>query len=1209
MRLLHYDALGRLVLTDFRGKTIPPYAILSHRWSDAEILIEDILNGTYKEKEEGYRKLRFCANQAAQDNLQYFWIDTCCIDRWNNNERSKAINSMFQWYKNAAQCYVFLLDVSVSTEAEPVQRSDWEALFRASAWFTRGWTLQELIAPASVDFFSREGYPIGDKASLDQLIHEITNIPLAALRNCPLHEFSTSERERWAESRRTTEGEDVVYCLLGILGVSMPTTYGEGQESARRRLRAELEGAVDAPSIIPFSRNPRFVGRESQLAELEAKLFSNDQTTTTLAIVGPGGTGKSQLALEVAHRTRQNNKNCLVFWMDASDKDSLYQSYASVAQKISVLGWDDDQADMKQLLKRCLVEISARKCLMIFDNTEHTTLRSSGSCTTEASDLADCLPQSKLCSVIFTTTNSATAQALALQNIITLRKLTLDAALRMLQVRLAKTLANIEQLEAEHLLRELSYLPLAVMQAAAYIEASGITVQEYRSRLDDYKEPAIEHSGDSSEGRIQESGVEGPVAAALFLSIDQISRDHAFAADCLFLAACVDRKDISLDLLEAVSMQAREDAIRMLDKYALVTRRPAESALDLHRLVHQALRKRLQMQGQLQEWTQRTITQLLQVFPDDDHSNRSKWRRLLPHAQYALSHSSADNNDEERTRLASKCATALFSDGRYEEAEELYVQVMQTRKRVLGDEHPDMLSSMNNLAATYWNQGRWKEAEELQVQVMQTRKRVLTDEHPDTLTSMNNLALTYWNQGRWKEAEELQVQVMQTRKRVLTDEHPDTLTSMNNLALTYWNQGRWKEAEELQVQVMQTRKRVLTDEHPDTLTSMNNLALTYWNQGRWKEAEELQVQVLQTRKRVLTDEHPDTLTSMANLASTYRNQGRWKEAEELEMQVLQTSKRVLSDEHPNTLTSMANLAATYRNQGRWKEAEELEVQVLQTSKRVLTDEHPDMLSSMNNLALTYWNQGRWKEAEELQVQVMQTRKRVLTDEHPDTLTSMNNLALTYWNQGRWKEAEELQVQVLQTSKRVLTDEHPDMLSSMNNLALTYWNQGRWKEAEELQVQVMQTRKRVLTDEHPDTLTSMNNLALTYRNQGRWKEAEELQVQVMQTRKRVLTDEHPNTLTSMANLAATYRNQGRWKEAEELQVQVLQTSKRVLSDEHPDTLNSMHNLAFTLQSQARHEEAFALIERCLQLREQVLGEEHPNTQLSLSILSSWRVECE
>jgi tetratricopeptide (TPR) repeat protein len=374
---------------------------------------------------------------------------------------------------------------------------------------------------------------------------------------------------------------------------------------------------------------------------------------------------------------------------------------------------------------------------------------------------------------------------------------------------------------------------------------------------------------DSSEGRLQDSGVKDPIAATLFLSIDQISRDNAFAADCLFLAACVDRKNISLDLVEAASAETREDAIRVLDKYALITRRPAESALDLHRLVHQALRKRLQVQGQLIQRNQRTIVQLLRVFPDSNHSNRSKWRRLLPHVQYTLSHSSADDDDEERLRLASRCAMTLSSDGRWKEAEELQVQVMRTRKRVLTDDHPNTLGSMNNLAATYREQGRWKEAEELGVQVLQTRRRMLTDEHPDTLTSMANLALTYWNQGRWKEAEELGVQVWQTRKRVLTDDHPNTLSSMANLAATYRSQGRWNEAEELEVQVMQTRKRVLTDEHPDTLTSMYNLAFTLQSQARHEEAFALMETCFQLREQVLGEEHPNTQLSL-NILSSWR---------------------------------------------------------------------------------------------------------------------------------------------------------------------------------------------------------------------------------------------------------------------------------------------------------------------------------------------------
>ena len=641
MRLLHFDPLGKPISTDFRGKTIPPYAILSHRWSESEILIEDITSGEYKEKEKGYKKLKFCAEQAVRDKLQYFWIDTCCIDRWDKTERSRAINSMFQWYKNATRCYVFLSDVSAT---ELAQQSDWEALFRASAWFTRGWTLQELIAPVLVEFFSCEGRRLGDKASLDQLIHDITSIPLAALRNCALGQFTVPERKQWAKHRTTTEEEDIVYCLLGVIGVSMPTAYGEGQKSALRRLQAEVEEASSAPSIIPFSRNEHFVGREVQLAEAEAKLFSNEQSTTTLAIVGSGGTGKSQLALEVAHQTKQNNKNCAIFWIDASEKDSIYQSYARVAQKLSILGWEDDHADMSQVIKQCVAELSQRQCLLIFDNADNTILRSSSLSTAKAAQFANYLPRSRSCSVIFTTTNSNIAKALALQNVIELQELLPETAQRMFQNRLSRPLLNTEQLALNVLLRELLYLPIAVVQAAACMDASSMTVKEYQAQLDEHREVALESSSDSPQGKLLRSSLEDPVAATLFVSINQFHRTNAVTADYLFFAACVERRDISLDLLDAASGQLRENAIKVLDRYALITRRPAESAVDTHRLVHDALRTRLQAQGQLRQYTERAVTQLLKVFPSSDHSNRSKWRRLLPHAQCALSHSRTDDD-------------------------------------------------------------------------------------------------------------------------------------------------------------------------------------------------------------------------------------------------------------------------------------------------------------------------------------------------------------------------------------------------------------------------------------------------------------------------------------------------------------------------------------------------------------------------------------
>ena len=462
-------------------------------------------------------------------------------------------------------------------------------------------------------------------------------------------------------------------------------------------------------------------------------------------------------------------------------------------------------------------------------------------------------------------------------------------------------------------------------------------------------------------------------------------------------------------------------------------------------------------------------------------------------------------------------AIFLLEIGSYHLSETINQRLCAQTQKFWGLEHPDTLICRGNLASTFQHQGRWKEAEELDLQVMETRKRVLGLQHQATLTSMTSLASTFRYQGRWKEAEELELQVMGTSKRVLGLEHQDTLTSMANLASISRDQGRWKEAEELLVQVMEMSSRVLGLEHLDTLTNMANLASTYHNQGRWKESEELEVQVIETKKRVLGLEHPHTLTSRGNLALTYRDQGRWKEAEELFVQVMETSSRVLGLEHPDTLTSMANLASTYRNQGRWKEAEELEVQVMETSLRVLGLEHPFTLTIMSNLASTYQKQGRWKEAEELENKVIETRKRVLGTEHPETLASRSNLAVTYLNQGRLKEAEELGVQVTETRKKLLELEHPNTLICMANLASTYHNQGRWKEAEELQVQVMERSKRLLGLEHPDTLISMHNLAFTLWSQDLKNKAIELMSQVVEYRQEKIGSDHPDTIQSIFTL--------------------------------------------------------------------------------------------
>ena len=166
-------------------------------------------------------------------------MDTCCIDKKNAVELGAAINSMFRWYQNAARCYVYLSDVSKPDNGVDDQR-EWEEAFRNSRWFTRGWTLQELIAPRLVDFFSLEGKRLGSKLSLESEIYQITGIVNKALRGDALSNFSIKERRSWAERRNTTIEEDAAYCLIGIFDVSMVPNYGERKDQAFRRLEDEI---------------------------------------------------------------------------------------------------------------------------------------------------------------------------------------------------------------------------------------------------------------------------------------------------------------------------------------------------------------------------------------------------------------------------------------------------------------------------------------------------------------------------------------------------------------------------------------------------------------------------------------------------------------------------------------------------------------------------------------------------------------------------------------------------------------------------------------------------------------------------------------------------------------------------------------------------------------------------------------------------------
>ncbi|KAL2146826.1 hypothetical protein VTI28DRAFT_2307 [Corynascus sepedonium] len=589
---------------------------------------------------------------------------------------------------------------------------------------------------------------------------------------------------------------------------------------------------------------------------------------------------KTQIALAYVFWLHQKHPDISVFWIHASNAERFRQGYASIAQECQIPGYDDPKTDVLPLVKKWLERKDGSQWLMVIDNaddmqvffgkqTEPVDDSLSGRMGTVGRYIPDC-PHG---AILVTTRNlQAGSRLIKGKQPIKVEELNDEETVQLLRTRLDGIDATPSDFSA--LSSRLEHLPLALVQGAAFIQENGLTIDEYFRLLDNSDQHLVDLLSEEFETEGRDSETPRAVAETWILSFEQIQRQNALAAKLLSLMSLLDRQAIPMEFLSQYSEQKGEEqwsgmeltkAVGVLKAFCFIVGDEGRG-FDIHRLVQLVTQKWLRRKDMMQSFATQALLVVSQAYPYGNYENWAICNAYLPHATAVLSLGDSGTNKQSMARASLLYCVAgfFYYKGRWKDAGTLFKQATDIQKGVLGEEHPETLSSIADLAAAYWNQGRWKEAENLEVQVIETRKRVLGEEHPDTLSSISALALTYQRQGRWREAENLAAPVMETRKKVLGEEHPDTLTSMDGVAWTYRSQGRLKEAEDLEMQVMETRKRVLGEEHPDTLISMGNLAEAYQDRGRWKEAVDLAVQVMETRKRVLGEEHPDTLTSMAN---------------------------------------------------------------------------------------------------------------------------------------------------------------------------------------------------------------------------------------------------------------------------------------------------------------------------------------------------------
>jgi CHAT domain-containing protein/tetratricopeptide (TPR) repeat protein len=559
-------------------------------------------------------------------------------------------------------------------------------------------------------------------------------------------------------------------------------------------------------------------------------------------------------------------------------------------------------------------------------------------------------------------------------------------------------------------------------------------------------------------------------------------------------------------------------------------------------------------------------------------------------------------DDLDTATRVNQSATDLVRQGKYAEAERLFRQALEIRRRVQGEDHPDTATACDNLASSLTDQGKFAEAERLLRQALEIRRRALDEDSLDTAHSNNELGHLLWLQGKHAEAEPLFQQALRVYRRTLGEDDPRTALAYNNLAHALEGQHKHAEAEPLFKEALEVRRRTLGEDHPDTAASFYSLASAFMHRGKYAEAEPLLRKAQPIQHRTLGEDHPRTLQGDTDLAWALARQGKSAEAEPLLARVLETHRRVLGENHPRTAECYVKLADVLNDQGKFAEAETLHRKGLDIRRRVLGEDHVDTAASFNNLAMVLNEQGKYAEAETYCRQALEIKRRILGEDHPNLATSYNNLASVLDNLGKFAAAEILYRRSLEIMRRIHGENHPATAAAYGNLAVNLDNQDKDIEAERLARHALEIRRGTLGEDHPDTATSYNNLASVLDDEGKFAEAETLYHKALESRLRTLGEDHPDTATSYNNLAGTLRHQGKYAEARQLLQNALEIRRRTLRADHPDLALSYSSLAGLLEEQGRHAEAEPLYQAALEIRRRALGDDHPQTATSYNNLA-------
>jgi eukaryotic-like serine/threonine-protein kinase len=389
--------------------------------------------------------------------------------------------------------------------------------------------------------------------------------------------------------------------------------------------------------------------------------------------------------------------------------------------------------------------------------------------------------------------------------------------------------------------------------------------------------------------------------------------------------------------------------------------------------------------------------------------------------------------------------------GLYEPAESHLRSALETRERLLGENDPDVASSLNDLGALFWKQGDYKEAEPLLRRALASHRNVPGGDLPDVALDLSNLGLLLKDQGNYAAAESLYRESLALRRQVFGEENVEVAGSLDNLAGLLQARGRFAEAEPFCRQALAIRRKLQGERHPEVALSLNNLANILQSEGKYPEAEGVMREALAMGKEILGPDHPSVSSTLGNLAMVLSYQGKYAEAESLYLQALGLCRKQLGEQHPAVASAMSNLAGLYQTEGRPAEAEPLYRRCLEMRKKLFGPEHPAVAMSLNNLAVVLQDQGRLGDAEPLFRQALALRRRLLGPTHPHVANSLLGLGSLLLRKGDARQAEPLLQECLAIRRGAKSQEAWPVAQAENALGACLTLERRYPEAESLLV--------------------------------------------------------------------------------------------------------------------------------------------------------------